>query len=78
VTEVYEFKQLDNNLTVAEHDDDEAGCAAPVVLVSLRMWIHDKKWFYFSLGWMLMDLMMLTLNYYCSVRLDYLTLAFVK
>jgi len=38
-------------LTLAEHDDDEAGCAAPVVLVSLRMWIHDKKWFEFIL-WM--------------------------
>jgi hypothetical protein len=36
-------------LTLAEHDDDEAGCAAPVVLVSLRMWIHDKKWFEFIL-----------------------------
>jgi len=29
---------------LVEQDDDEAGCAAPVVLISLRMWIHDKKW----------------------------------
>jgi hypothetical protein len=55
-------------LTLAEHDDDEAGCAAPVVLVSLRMWIHDKKWFEFILWMMLMDLMMITLNDYYSVR----------
>ena len=55
-------------LTLAEHDDDEAGFAAPVVLVSLRMWIHDKKWFEFILWMMLMDLMMITLNDYYSVR----------